>query len=236
MSERLTVLRYMVKGWCIRQAKIDDTLSGEWKAGDIMYEVSLQRHDPVPMAEVTRRPNSEEVDDYMEYKRLRKRHRENDREGPGFTPLMPGVGQVPPRLQVPANPASPPQSLLRMSPSISRTNTFKEPAFNASKVTPDANDLPSIDVVSPLSIPDQTDIFSAPRRATEHSYFAKKETISEAISPSRASFADALNEKHVRDSRASITRSITDELKEIIPWHELEDELPVLTSSNVRAP
>ncbi|KAJ4987100.1 hypothetical protein SVAN01_07388 [Stagonosporopsis vannaccii] len=229
---------YVVKGWCVRQAKLDDTLSGKWKAGDILYEVSMRRHDPVPMSEVTRRPTSGEVDDYLEYKRLRKLHRENNREGSGFPPLMPDTDRVLPCHQAPVSPTVPPQSLLRISPGISRTNTFKELTFDALKTTPDSKHSPSTHVISPMTLPDQQDSFFTPKMA-EYSYFIKEETISAASSPNRASHADNLTDKHVRNSRASvtrsITRSITDQLKEIIPWHELEleEDLSTPITSNV---
>ncbi|KAF2026253.1 hypothetical protein EK21DRAFT_74691 [Setomelanomma holmii] len=71
---------YGVKSWSIRQAKTTDTAGGEWKQGDIIFEVRFERRDDTPMEEVTRRPTATEVDDYSEYKRLRKLQREGKRK------------------------------------------------------------------------------------------------------------------------------------------------------------
>lgn len=47
-----------------------------------MFEVKLVRSDTVPVEEVMRRPTATEVDDYLEYKRLRRVHRDEKRKGP----------------------------------------------------------------------------------------------------------------------------------------------------------
>jgi len=65
-------IRYSVKGWSIQQAKTADAANGQWKEGDILYDVRFERSDPVPMSEALRRPTATEIDDYLEYKRLRK--------------------------------------------------------------------------------------------------------------------------------------------------------------------
>lgn len=235
LFDTLIVTRYSVKGWCIRQAKLNDTLTGDWKEGDILYEVSLQRHDPVPMNEVVKRPTNEEVDDYVEYKRLRKLHREDKHKGPVLLPMLPEVGAITTLLKVPASAASSPQSLLRMSPSLSRTTTFKDLAFDAPKATPDSNNLPAAEFVSPMTIPDLQDSFFASKKAASHAAPAISELTNTANLRTSGSFVSTLPGEHVRDSLASISRSIKDELKEIIPWHEQEEDLLISTSSNASA-
>jgi hypothetical protein len=74
----LTLPSFSIRGWSIRQAKASDT-AGQWKEGDILFEIRFERTDPVPFSEVTCRPTASEVDDYTEYKRLRKLHRDDKR-------------------------------------------------------------------------------------------------------------------------------------------------------------
>lgn len=67
---------YKVVGWAIYTAKTDDVIGKQHRAGDILYEVTFERIDTVPMAEVLKHPTAAELDDYAEYKRLRRVHRE----------------------------------------------------------------------------------------------------------------------------------------------------------------
>lgn len=76
----LTFCRYRVDGWSIRTAKTSDTTTGHWKEGDILFEIRFDRVDEVPMSEVAKRPTATEVDDYSEYKRLRKIYRDGRRK------------------------------------------------------------------------------------------------------------------------------------------------------------
>ncbi|EMD94822.1 hypothetical protein COCHEDRAFT_1191617 [Bipolaris maydis C5] len=63
---------YSVKGWSIKQAKSTDTSGEQWKEGDILFDVRFERADQTPMGVVINRPTATEIDDYAEYKRLRK--------------------------------------------------------------------------------------------------------------------------------------------------------------------
>ncbi|EUC49453.1 hypothetical protein COCMIDRAFT_61313, partial [Bipolaris oryzae ATCC 44560] len=67
---------YSVKGWSIKQAKSADTSGGQWKEGDILFDVRFERTDQTPMDVVINRPTATEIDDYAEYKRLRKLSRD----------------------------------------------------------------------------------------------------------------------------------------------------------------
>jgi hypothetical protein len=56
-------------------AKDNEAVSGHLKpAGGISYEIVLQRNDEVPLEEVIKRPTNADLDDYMEYDRLRQKH------------------------------------------------------------------------------------------------------------------------------------------------------------------
>ena len=221
---------YSVKGWCVRQARLKDTISGEWKEGDILYEVSLARTDTTPMEEVTRRPTNMEVDDYTEYKRLRKLHREHKRKGPGTITMPPKAAPPIPPLQLPfASPVTAPQSLLRVSPSISRKTTFKEPAFDAPKASLESDRPYATDVVSPMTVPGLQESFFAPKKSGTLAIPIKKDK--NKMTPTTSSDNTSRN-KHARvlspaaSSLTSSTQSVKSELKEIIPWIELEATLP----------
>lgn len=219
---RLIEARYSVKGWCLRQAKLNDALTGEWKEGDILYEVRLQRNDPVPMKEVTRRPNNTEVDDYVEYKRLRKL-RSGDTSTGSVLSTMPEITTILPPLTVPISPRVAPQSLSRMSSSIPRTAMFKEPAFDAPKAVQGTNSPPTTDFVSPMTIPDQHGSFFTLRNAGDHMEFAKGESAVTASSSNSVSVTSTLPDPFPRDIRTSLTRSTKGDLKDIVPWIDLED-------------
>ena len=205
-------------------------MGGEWKEGDILYEVTLQRKDPVPMDQVTCRPTNMEVDDYTEYKRLRKLYRDQKHVGPKPTPIPhhshKAAPAIPP-LQLPASPTIMPQSLLRVSPSVSRQTTFKVPAFDA----PSAGaDRPSAsDVVSPMTVPGMQESFFATKKIGTLTIPVSKD-ISRPASPS-SSLGRTVREKQVRlqtpgsNSLDSLKSSHSD-LKEIIPWIDMEAELP----------
>jgi hypothetical protein len=74
-SQLLTCRQYVVRGWSVRLAKNDEPVSGHLKpAGGISYEIVLQRNDEVALEEVLKRPTNADLDDYMEYDRLRQKH------------------------------------------------------------------------------------------------------------------------------------------------------------------
>lgn len=210
-----------------------DTTSGEWKDGDILYEVILQRKDPVPMEQVTCRSTNMEVGDYTEYKRLRRIYRDRKHHGPAPIPVpqqvLKAAPAIPP-LQPPARPTIVPQSLLCVSPSVSRQTTFREPAFDAPSA---AADRPSAsDVVSPMTVPGLQDSFFTPKKVGT----LEIPTLNDKSRPGTptSSSGKTSRDKQVRaqspgsSSRASTNSGKSDhnELKEIIPWIDLEAELP----------
>jgi hypothetical protein len=78
---------YSIKGWSIKQAPSSDVAGGQWKEGDILFDVRFARTDSVPMEVVTKRPTATEVDDYAEYKRLRKVNRDGKHKEPSAPPI-----------------------------------------------------------------------------------------------------------------------------------------------------
>jgi hypothetical protein len=205
-------------------------MSGEWKEGDILYEVTLQRKDPVPMEQVTCRPTNMEVDDYTEYKRLRKIHRDGKYHGPEPVPIQQQVlkaAHAISPLQLPVSPTIVPQSLLRVSPSVSRQTTFREPAFDAPSAV---EDRPSAsDVVSPMTIPGLQEFFFAPKKTGTLAIPTPNDK-SRPGTPTSSSGMTS-RDKQVRvQSPGSIsltsTKSGHSKLRQIIPWIDMEAELP----------
>jgi hypothetical protein len=205
-------------------------MSGEWKEGDILYEVTLQRKDPVPMEQVTCRPTNMEVDDYTEYKRLRKIHRDGKYHGPEPVPIQQQVlkaAHAISPLQLPVSPTIVPQSLLRVSPSVSRQTTFREPAFDAPSAV---EDRPSAsDVVSPMTIPGLQEFFFAPKKTGTLAIPTPNDK-SRPGTPTSSSGMTS-HDKQVRvQSPGSIsltsTKSGHSKLRQIIPWIDMEAELP----------
>lgn len=205
-------------------------MGGEWKEGDILYEVTLQRKDPVPMDQVTCRPTNMEVDDYTEYKRLRKLYRDQNYVASKPTPIPHQSIKVAPAfhpLQLPGSPTLVPQSLLRVSPSVSRQTTFRVPAFNAPSA---GTGRPSVsDVVSPMTVPGLQESFFATKNIGTLAIPTLKDN-SRPASPSSSS-GRTLREKQVRlQSPGSISltsfKSSHSDLKEIIPWIDIEAQLP----------
>ena len=133
-SDRISLLsggRYRTAGWIIRTAKYDDSIGREYKAGDIICEIKLERIDTTPFENVLKHPTAHELDDYAEYKRLRRLYREDRHHGHGTTVApsdVPIHGKIAPTI-APANTVMSQLHLhlLRPSPSPSRKTTFKEP-------------------------------------------------------------------------------------------------------------
>ncbi|KAJ4341765.1 hypothetical protein N0V95_007119 [Ascochyta clinopodiicola] len=222
---------FSVKGWSVRRARLKDTFCGDWKEGDILYEVTMQRRDPIPVEEVSRRPTNMEVDDYVEYKRLRKLHREHKRKAPGQLlipqPLLRAAPPILP-LHVSSSSIAAPQSTLRASPSISRKTTFKNPVFDPPNLSQIADRPMGVDVVSPMTVPGRRESFFTPLKSGALAMPAVEDK--NRLSPA-TSFDSASHEKDAQmlgpsiGSRASSLRSGQSDLKEITPWIDLETDV-----------
>lgn len=192
-------------------------MSGGWKEGDIVYEVSLERAGTVSLDDVTRRPTNMEMDDYIEYRRLRNVQQEPICTGTGTRRGTPGTAQSLPTIQPSFNTPVPPQSLLRTllrdlhKPSLQEVASDDSgvlqdpfPAAIARTLTP-ANDLYSQQVVPAPSI----------REITMPIHVHPPSQVSSDKPPSTQGPTPV-------PSSGSSNR---DEIKAIIPWIELEPEL-----------
>ncbi|KAL1598380.1 hypothetical protein SLS59_007065 [Nothophoma quercina] len=128
-----------------------------------------------------------------------------------------------------ASPVTAPQSLLRVSPSVSRKTTFKESAFDAPKASLESDRPYATDVVSPMTVPGLQESFFAPKKSGTLAIPIKKDK--NKMTPTTSSDNTSRN-KHAHvlspgaSSLTSSTQSVKSELKEIIPWIELEATLP----------
>ncbi|KAH4913535.1 hypothetical protein HBH70_115680 [Parastagonospora nodorum] len=205
---------FSIRGWSIRQAKASDT-AGQWKEGDILFEIRFERTDPVPFSEVTCRPTATEVDDYTEYKRLRKLHRDDKRNAD----LRTDFSTSPLQLATKAAPAIPsPISPLLPGPAapkilykglLQRSATSKQAHFEDISEIRRTNDVPT----------------PASHRTTETDYFAlsprKESTLLvpgyKPPSPSNASIASG----HTGATGASTQSNIRD----VAPWIDFDADL-----------
>lgn len=122
----LTRYRFKIAGWSIKQAKVADAAGGTWKAGDILYDVKLERQDSVSWTEVSKHPLAAEVDDYTEYKRLRKLYRETKHLPPSAPQTQTDV-RWPPKIAPPIT--SVPKDLPQQHPSTARPSIFRLPQY-----------------------------------------------------------------------------------------------------------
>ncbi|KAF1954790.1 hypothetical protein CC80DRAFT_594834 [Byssothecium circinans] len=72
---------YRVVSWTISQIKNTDIHDQDYRTGDIVYDITFKRVDPIPMEEVIKIPTTSQVDEYSEYKRLRKVTRNHHHRG-----------------------------------------------------------------------------------------------------------------------------------------------------------
>ncbi|KAF2715723.1 hypothetical protein K504DRAFT_33427 [Pleomassaria siparia CBS 279.74] len=120
---------YRVSGWTIRPVKTGDFGGPEHKVGDLMYEIKFERDDPVPMTEVMRHPTTFELDDYTEYKRLRRMQHEGSQKPTVERVETPGPAKVAahiPSLTAPFTQLHP-LSQTRNNPGPSRSPTLRYP-------------------------------------------------------------------------------------------------------------
>jgi hypothetical protein len=223
-----------VKGWSIRQAKSADTAGGQWKEGDVIFEVRFERQDPVSMEEVCNRPTATEVDDYAEYKRLRKQHREDKRKTVGST--MDLSGTVPPLVTKAAPPTAPPISTTNIPPKILRMRSgsttqrihFRHPHFDLPEEVPHEQ----INVVSPTNIEESSQFPFSQRHSTT------------AVTPQpmdrRPNVQGGTDESSIVSIKGSMNSSVnTDPLakiKEVAPWIDFEADLTLPSSATPIAP
>ncbi|OAG01590.1 uncharacterized protein CC84DRAFT_1208697 [Paraphaeosphaeria sporulosa] len=120
---------YRVTGWAVHQPRTSSSHVGQkTRLGDVYFDVHLERCDPVPVHEVAKSPTASELDDYSEYKRLRKVHRDLRNKANAAsvdaTNMLPVPVKVAPAIPPPAPAPSGKVLSFKVSPVVSRSTTF----------------------------------------------------------------------------------------------------------------
>jgi hypothetical protein len=88
--------RHRVAGWIIRSVTASDTSNSDHTLGDLIFEIKFEREDTgqASMDQVMMHPLVSEIDDYAEYKRLRRLQRETMRHKGGSLQSELELGEI----------------------------------------------------------------------------------------------------------------------------------------------
>ncbi|KAI4701900.1 hypothetical protein J4E89_010419 [Alternaria sp. Ai002NY15] len=226
---------YSVRGWSIKQAKSSNLAGGQWKEGDILFDVLFERTDSVPMAVVTKRPTATEVDDYAEYKRLRKVNRDGKRKSHSTLPVGANKGDfsTPLKTAPPVTPHVVPKPLPTDPPSLEpRKGIFKHLHFDEET---HVHVLDKEDVISPKSVPEADPLTTTatmsksntllvpakPSRTNTHS----KADVSTAGGEPRRHASPAGSNNSSAHTHASATTFPGINIREVAPWIDYDADL-----------
>lgn len=175
-----------------------------------MYEVSLERAGTILLDDVIRRPTNMEMDDYIEYRRLRSAQQEP-------THTEPGTAQPLPSARLPVNTVVPPQSLLRTLPRDPHKTTLQEVSSDDSGELQDPFSAAIAQTLTPGN-----DLWYQQAKPTPSD--GDSPVPIQVYPPSQSTDKTQLNTQSHTPVPSSGS-SNRDELKAIIPWIELEPEL-----------
>jgi putative methyltransferase len=230
---------YSVRGWSIKQATSTDTSGGQWKEGDILFDVRFERTDQTPMETVINRPTATEIDDYAEYKRLRKLTRDDkDRKAKAVLGDQdpPPISKVIPPIMPPPSPLRAPSPLsFGLPPSALRKDMVKRLHFDEeARVRVIEQD----EALSPKTAPiiDPLDLVAVVKNSTlaipSRSNRANANTKTEPPSPKLArspspagSNTSSVHTTHTIQTTAS-TMPKTD-IREVAPWIDYDADLSI---------
>jgi hypothetical protein len=157
---------YKVISWVVRPAKPQD-VSGqhETKLGDLIYEVTFERIDKKPMEYVLKHPTAGELDDYTEYKRLRRVDREDIRRALAPVGHLQFPRRVAPAIApAPLSASSPPRSSNGSSPSSVKVAPVATPQDYFSGVEKTQLEIPTQELevtassISKSAVPSRSDL------------------------------------------------------------------------------
>ncbi|KAI4647591.1 uncharacterized protein J4E78_008906 [Alternaria triticimaculans] len=226
---------YSVRGWSIKQAKSSNLAGGQWKEGDILFDVLFERTDSVPMAVVTKRPTATEVDDYAEYKRLRKVNRDGKRKSHSTLPVGANKSDfsTPLKTAPPVTPHVVPKPLPTEPPPFEpRKGIFKHLHFDEEA---HVHVLDKEDVISPKSVPEADPLTSTatmsksntllvpakPSRTNTHS----KADVSTTGGEPRRHASPAGSNASSAHTHASATTFPGINIREVAPWIDYDADL-----------
>jgi hypothetical protein len=175
-----------------------------------VYEVSLERAGTILLDDVIRRPTNMEMDDYIEYRRLRSAQQEP-------THTEPGTAQPLPSARLPVNTVVPPQSLLRTLPRDPHKTTLQEVSSDDSGELQDPFSAAIAQTLTPGN-----DLWYQQAKPTPSD--GDSPVPIQVYPPSQSTDKTQLNTQSHTPVPSSGS-SNRDELKAIIPWIELEPEL-----------
>jgi hypothetical protein len=222
-------VRYGVKGWSISQAKSADTAGGHWKEGDILFDVRFERKDHVPLQEILERPTATEVDDYAEYKRLRKLHREGKRKLPGLTIDLSEIGvQLPSKTAPPiASPAvsigETPKILHTEYPLETQKTLLRHPHFDLPEESPSDQE----DSASPTNTRDTDYFVLPPRRGSTlvvPKHTSRRPQNADDSSP-QGTPSDRSRGTNSKTSSLHTGASTQSRIREVAPWIDFDADL-----------
>lgn len=213
--------RFRVTGWKILPLRpVSGMEHHEDHVRDIIFEIHFEREDITPIEEVFRHPLAAELDDYTEYKRLRRYYHEHRIErrhldiGTVQTPMCSKQS-----LTVSTKAAS-------LSPTSSRTTTLKLPSTGAAPPVP-----PSLH--SPASA--RSFMFSHVREPAGESCVSPERKLrlvpsrtlmkSTSIHPRRPRSSGIDSGVHARNKHSKPSQaSPRPDIKEVAPWVEISNE------------
>jgi hypothetical protein len=202
-------------------AKRDEDVSGHLEpAGGISYEIVLERQDDVPLEEVLKRPTNADIDDYIEYDRLRQKHDGLKRHivaptvkfAPHLVKDTPPIRPVP--VTYPSSDSTTSITRAAVGPSTSST-TVNQPAFNypLRRKSREAEAYSNISPRTSLVRDDYPFIASDSSDTESH-------TQNDSRLPTNA---------HNQTQSTNNLLVNTNELKEIIPWIDQDPDLESLS-------
>ena len=112
--------RHRVAGWIIRSVTASGASNSDHTLGDLIFEIKFEREDTgqASMDQVMMHPLASEVDDYVEYKRLRRLQRETMRHKEGSLQSELELGKIEMGMNAPPSPCSRRLSLLLAAPQL----------------------------------------------------------------------------------------------------------------------
>jgi hypothetical protein len=212
--------RYRVKGWKIVALRNGNATVNHWdNVRDVSFEIEFDREDPTSIEEVFRHPLSAEVDDYAEYKRLRRCHHD-----PKFSLQHGNVDDM----HTPTHERGLPLATYMSAspPLFSRATTFRSSGANG---LPSNRLSPQSSASTRSGINEKVDdsithakqkpqLISSPTTIRRASFQAKK---LEAYESDAKDFSSQAYSPHIQQVQAPQLLDI----KEVAPWLESDQEL-----------
>ena len=206
-------------GWTVRPVKKDELGLSDHKIGDVMYEVKFERIDPVSMEEVLKHPTAFELDDYTEYKRLRRIHCEGPRKLTAAKQDVHSVAKAAPPIPPMIAPTSQLRALSQVLalPGRSRSPTSKQ----LIKKLPGSPEKPQSPSNKSLAVPDVDSYFTLHKNTFVVPIPTVLRTGTVVHNPqSDSSKSEKSLVSHVSSARTH--RSNLDEIREVAPWIDLD--------------